>query len=119
MEDTTTNQSFETLKGISSELIEKYNVAGPYYTSYPTLGSWSEDFKSDDFKAALENLCKHKDTPLYLYIHFPFCDKMCFYCSCNSIITKDRKAMREYVMHLIGELDILEKFFKKYFLVVE
>lgn len=104
-----------SLKKVSKDLIEKYNVSCPYYTSYPTLSEWSSDFTSGDYIAGLTDLCaKGNGTPLYLYIHFPFCATQCYYCICNSMITHDRKKIGFFLNYLLREIDLLDDFFKKY-----
>jgi len=102
------------LKDINRNLIEKYNQSCPYYTSYPTLSEWSSDFTSRDYIAGLTDLCtKGAEVPLYLYIHFPFCVKQCFYCICNSIVTHDRIKIKNFLDYLFYEIDLLRAFFEK------
>lgn len=103
------------LNKITKDLIEKYNVSCPYYTSYPTLSEWSNDFTVQDYIAGLKDLCTSgEEVPLYFYIHFPFCRKQCYYCICNSIITHDRTKIKHFLKYLLLEIDLLHSFFKKH-----
>ena len=72
------------------ELIRKFDVNGPRYTSYPTADRFVEAFNSDALcdwlgKRSIGGIGK----PLSLYFHIPFCNTICYYCACNKIITKD------------------------------
>ncbi len=103
------------MKNIDKDLVEKYNVSCPYYTSYPTLSEWSGNFTSRDFIAGLNSLCtENREIPVLLYIHFPFCKKRCYFCICNSIITHDREKIREFLSYLFREIDLLNAFFEKH-----
>ena len=84
-------------------LIQKYDTAGPRYTSYPTALEFHNNFTQADFikHAALSN---KGGGPLSLYFHLPFCDTVCFYCGCNKIITKNRAHTAPYLANLYKEL---------------
>ena len=70
-------------------LINKYDYAGPRYTSYPTAPQFHENFGETEYrKIAAES--NQEGSPLSLYFHIPFCDTICFYCACNKVATKDR-----------------------------
>jgi len=86
-------------------LLEKYNISGPRYTSYPTALEFSEDYKSQDYVTCLEQLSDEKS--LSLYIHIPFCQNICYYCACNKIITKDKSRAEKYVENLIKEIRLV------------
>ncbi len=86
-------------------LLEKYNISGPRYTSYPTALEFTEDFSSKDYIGCLSNLAEDKS--LSLYIHIPFCQNICYYCACNKIITKDRSKAEKYVEYLIKEIQMI------------
>ncbi|MCF6299811.1 MAG: oxygen-independent coproporphyrinogen III oxidase [Proteobacteria bacterium] len=87
------------------ELIKKYNLTGPRYTSYPTAVVFNESFSESDY---MENLKSYysasQNKPLSLYFHIPFCDKLCFFYACNKIPTKKRSKADTYLDHL--ELEI-------------
>ncbi|MGX9418606.1 oxygen-independent coproporphyrinogen III oxidase [Vibrio sp. WJH972] len=80
------------------QMLDKYNYSGPRYTSYPTAIEFHEAFTIAEFDMAC---AKYPDRPLSLYIHIPFCHKLCYYCGCNKVITRHLHKADEY-------LDILE-----------
>jgi len=87
----------------NSELIRKYDKAGPRYTSYPTAVQFHEGFGAADYQAlALASNASGK--PLSLYFHIPFCDTVCFYCACNKIVTKNRARTAPYLQRLHREI---------------
>jgi len=92
---------------ISVEMLQKYDVAGPRYTSYPTADRFVEAFSADDYCQALQQRhARNANTPLSLYVHIPFCDALCFYCACNKIVTKRHERAREHLEYLRHELDL-------------
>ncbi len=68
-------------------LIQKYNYSGPRYTSYPTALEFSEDFGEQAF---LQAVARYPERPLSLYVHIPFCHKLCYFCGCNKIVTRQQ-----------------------------
>ncbi|MCF6249831.1 MAG: oxygen-independent coproporphyrinogen III oxidase [Methylococcaceae bacterium] len=85
------------------DLINRYDKAGPRYTSYPTALELHEGFADKEYR---EHICKSNAAggPLSLYFHIPFCDTVCFYCACNKIITKNRKHAEPYLKNLFKEI---------------
>jgi len=85
------------------DLVQKYNVPGPRYTSYPTAVQFSEEF--DDAQLE-ENYQRRRESsnPLSLYIHIPFCFSLCWYCGCTKIITKDQNRGDVYLNYLEKEM---------------
>lgn len=80
-------------------LINKYDLAGPRYTSYPT----APQFNASISKIALiDKMIMPSSNKLSLYFHIPFCAHLCYYCACNKIVTKKYEKGREYV-ELLGE----------------
>lgn len=88
---------------MNRQLIQKYDTAGPRYTSYPTALEFHESFKAKDFIEHAE-LSNQRGGPLSLYFHLPFCDTVCFYCACNKIITKNRDHAAPYIENIYKEL---------------
>jgi oxygen-independent coproporphyrinogen-3 oxidase len=90
---------------ISTELLKRYDVPGPRYTSYPTADRFVEAFTADDYARALR---LRRDTatalPLSLYVHIPFCASLCYYCACNKIITKCHARGAQYLHYLEREI---------------
>ncbi len=94
---------------INPELLQRYDVAGPRYTSYPTADRFVEAFGEADYLRALEQRrdgLAAKVYPLSLYVHIPFCESLCYYCACNKIITKHHARGAEYLRYLEREVDL-------------
>ncbi|MDR2188831.1 MAG: oxygen-independent coproporphyrinogen III oxidase [Azonexus sp.] len=87
------------------QIIRRFDVNGPRYTSYPTADRFVEAFDSE---AARLWLGKRNiggiSRPLSLYFHIPFCNTICYYCACNKIITKDHGRSAKYLKYLGREL---------------
>jgi oxygen-independent coproporphyrinogen-3 oxidase len=90
-------------------LIQKYNITGPRYTSYPTALEFT-DFDGNDYREAIEASAR-QDRDLSLYFHLPFCDTICYYCACNKIVTKDKRRAVPYLEHLHREIDLQAQLF--------
>ncbi|MCP3663923.1 MAG: oxygen-independent coproporphyrinogen III oxidase [Gammaproteobacteria bacterium] len=84
-------------------LINKYDYAGPRYTSYPTAPQFHDGFGEDAYRAAAAK-SNESGKPLSLYFHIPFCDTICFYCACNKVATKDRSMADEYLRRVYREI---------------
>lgn len=86
-------------------LIEKYNVPVPRYTSYPTVPNWKEaQFDSNIYLSQIkQGFEKANETGLALYIHLPYCESLCTYCGCNTRITVNHSVERPYIETLIKE----------------
>ncbi len=88
-----------------AELIQKYDRLGPRYTSYPTADRFTANFDIEAYRRALENSRRNgQSPPLSLYFHLPFCSKLCLYCGCNKIVTKDQSKAARYVDYLRKEI---------------
>ena len=90
----------------AGELVRRYAVQGPRYTSYPTALNFRDDFGVADYDAFLKE-ARRSPSPLSLYVHVPFCHSLCYYCACNKVITRDPNASRRYLDHLHKELEML------------
>lgn len=91
---------------MQSELIKKYNVAGPRYTSYPTVPYWDVDlFSTEGWLSHLkETFIKTNSTEgISLYIHLPFCESLCTFCGCHKRITKNHAVEDVYIEALLKE----------------
>lgn len=85
------------------DLIQRYNISGPRYTSYPTAVQFTDQFDEDAYKAAAQRSVE-ANGPLSLYFHIPFCDTICFYCGCNKIATKDTAKAQPYLARVYQEM---------------
>ena len=92
---------------IDEQLLRRFDVPGPRYTSYPTADRFVEAFGNDDYIRALEQRrAGSMALPLSLYIHIPFCESVCYYCACNKVITKHHSKSAEYLRYLSRELEL-------------
>ena len=97
------------MPAITPELLTKFDVAGPRYTSYPTADRFVDAFGVDDYLNALEQRQSGSPLsgkPLSLYVHLPFCESLCYYCACNKIITKHHDRAAPYLRYLSREVDL-------------
>lgn len=92
-------------------MIEKYNYSGPRYTSYPTALEFDDSFTEQNLLTAIEN---SKSDKLSLYIHIPFCAKLCYYCGCNKVITRHAHKADQYIEYLSLEIIKRAPLFKHY-----
>lgn len=91
---------------MTNSLIQKYNIPGPRYTSYPTVPYWDED--SFSYKEWIESVRKsfaESDSKegISLYIHLPFCKSMCTFCGCFKRITKNHEVEHPYIQAVLKE----------------
>ncbi|MDD1611582.1 MAG: oxygen-independent coproporphyrinogen III oxidase [Methylococcaceae bacterium] len=91
-------------------LINRYDKAGPRYTSYPTALELHEGFSDTDYRWHIAK-SNRAGGPLSLYFHLPFCDTVCFYCACNKIVTKNRGHAAPYLDNLCKEIAMLGALF--------
>lgn len=86
-------------------IVEKYNVSGPRYTSYPTVLQFSAAFGEADYcRIARASNAAAPAPNLSLYVHLPFCARLCYYCACNKVVTKKREQSVPYLEHLHREI---------------
>jgi len=97
----------ETRMKIPFELIEKYNVPVPRYTSYPPANFFDADFGTADYLKAVGQSNCEEPANVSIYIHIPFCTQLCLYCGCNTHITKDQELMRDYMQALKKEFRMI------------
>jgi oxygen-independent coproporphyrinogen III oxidase len=88
---------------VDLELVKKYNVAGPRYTSYPPATKFTDALKwSELAERILENNRDERD--LSLYFHIPFCETLCWYCGCTTVITLNHGQGTTYLNYLEKEV---------------
>ncbi|HDR1020893.1 TPA: oxygen-independent coproporphyrinogen III oxidase [Pasteurella multocida] len=90
-------------------LIQKYNYSGPRYTSYPTALEFNENYTDADFIQAAQ---RYPNRPLSLYVHIPFCHKLCYFCACNKVITRHQHKADIYLDFLEKEIEMRAPLFK-------
>ncbi len=94
---------------LSKELIQQYNVQGPRYTSYPTVPNWSEDVTYQDYSLALQNMGKDNQA-ISLYIHIPYCEKLCTFCGCMVKIRPNKPSVGDHYLDILfKELDLIDQ----------
>ena len=92
---------------IDKEIIQKFDVAGPRYTSYPTAPEWTNALTKATYEDKLR-IFGQSLTPLSLYVHIPFCRSLCYFCACNVLIRpNDEKYGDEYLGYLFKEMDLV------------
>ncbi|WP_406665022.1 oxygen-independent coproporphyrinogen III oxidase [Gallaecimonas sp. GXIMD1310] len=84
-----------------ADLIRRYNMAAPRYTSYPTALSFTETVRGDQWRDAI---ARAPSRQLSLYVHIPFCHQLCYYCGCNKVITRHSHKADRYLDHLAQEI---------------
>ncbi len=94
------------------ELIGKLSQQGPRYTSYPTADRFTAGFRVGDYLQAVNEVrALGVRNPLSLYLHIPFCEKLCYYCACNKVVTKHHSKAAEYLTYLKREIDMQGRLF--------
>ncbi len=96
---------------VSPDLLRRFDIPGPRYTSYPTADRFVEAFTAADYGQALVQrksgpTALAQPQPLSLYLHIPFCESLCYYCACNKIITKHHERAAAYLRYLSREVDL-------------
>lgn len=89
----------------SFELIKKYSNRLPRYTSYPPVPAWNGAASKEVWMEDLRVEAQNSSRGLSLYIHLPFCEKLCTYCGCNKRITANHKVEEPYIEALLKEWD--------------
>lgn len=95
-----------------SELIQRYDINGPRYTSYPTAVQFHPRFTADQYRIAAHASNINGD-PLSIYVHIPFCASPCFYCGCNRVITHDYSKSETYLKYLYQEIQLQAALFDR------
>jgi len=89
-----------------TELLEKYDVPVPRYTSYPAVPNWQETPAPNVWIEALHASLAADSSSLAIYVHLPFCETLCTFCGCNTVITRNRERSSPYVDMVLAELDL-------------
>jgi len=91
------------------ELLKKYDVPCPRYTSYPTVPYWEQSPTVEQWFAALNSTFAQGPVPYGIYIHIPYCETLCTYCGCNNTISKNHDKEEPYVRHLLKEWQLYKQ----------
>lgn len=87
-------------------LFKKYDIPAPRYTSYPTVPAWSDSPTTADWLQSMRASLSSDHSKWSLYIHIPYCETLCTFCGCNTVITKNHSLENPYVDRLLKEFDI-------------
>jgi coproporphyrinogen III oxidase/oxygen-independent coproporphyrinogen-3 oxidase len=88
------------------ELLKKYNIPVPRYTSYPTVPYWSDTPTTAEWIDSLDRALQKENPSVSIYVHIPFCETLCTFCGCNTSITKNHAVEEPYVQALQKEIDL-------------
>ncbi|HET6670063.1 MAG TPA: oxygen-independent coproporphyrinogen III oxidase [Pyrinomonadaceae bacterium] len=88
------------------DLFAKYDVPAPRYTSYPTVPFWSDTPTTQQWLEHLNSACEDQTAAWSLYLHLPFCESLCTFCACNTVITRDHRREAKYVELVLKEWSI-------------
>jgi len=91
---------------MTPELFAKYDVHVPRYTSYPMVPAWHAAPTTAQWTASLERALTDPSATLSLYVHLPFCESLCTFCGCNTVITRDHGRSKPYIDRVLRELDM-------------
>ena len=91
---------------MGTDLLKKYTIPGPRYTSYPTVPYWDKSLPSEnEWKLRVKKtfLNTNSEEGISLYIHLPYCESLCTYCGCNTRITLNHLVERPYILGILNE----------------
>lgn len=96
-------------------LLKKYNIAAPRYTSYPTVPAWTEAPSQEEWKELVATRFKlsNQENGISLYIHLPYCESLCTYCACNTRITVNHKVEEPYIASVLAEWHLYRFLFQE------
>jgi oxygen-independent coproporphyrinogen-3 oxidase len=98
---------------VDKNLLEKYNVPVPRYTSYPPANHFTDEFTQDEFKNIIIDSNSGKPEHIAVYIHIPFCEKICFYCGCNTCSLGSGSQIKPYIEALLKEIKMVSQHLDK------
>ncbi len=92
---------------VDKELLEKYNVPVPRYTSYPPANHFTTDFTAEDYLQLIKSSNTDGPELIAFYIHIPYCQKICYYCGCNAIKLRHEHSVSEYISMVKKEIEMV------------
>ena len=90
---------------MKQQILDKYNVPVPRYTSYPPANFFSDSFTSVDYESAIEASNKAQQNHISFYLHMPFCRSLCHYCGCNAYAMQKPELVERYINAVHAEID--------------
>src|SRR3954465_6006390 len=91
---------------MDQSLTDKYNVAGPRYTSYPTVPYWEDSPDEKTWIQHVQSAALNASDGISLYIHLPYCESLCTYCGCNTRITVNHAVELPYINAVLKEWEM-------------
>lgn len=110
MDNNPTSRAADQSLRFDPDLLRKYDVRGPRYTSYPTAPQFSDALGEAAWRTLAER-AGAGEAPLSLYVHIPFCRTVCFYCGCNKVITANYRRADDYLGRLEREMAMQAQWF--------
>ncbi len=101
------------LMKITEALLNKYNVPVPRYTSYPPANHFKTAFSQSEYIEMVNDSNDRKPENIAIYIHVPFCKRICFYCGCNSCHIGDGSLVGPYFEALKREIRMVSQYIDK------
>lgn len=98
---------------MNKDIISKYSVAVPRYTSYPPANFFTEKFTRQTYRNAIADSNVMNPQEISFYVHIPFCQKMCHYCGCNSMLLENKDIVSKYISALKKEIQLVLPTLKK------
>jgi len=95
------------------QLLKKYNKPGPRYTSYPPANFFHTEYNNDNYVQNLKSSNTQKPENISLYIHIPFCPRLCHFCGCNTTIMQKQDAVSRYINAVIKEIETVAQYLDK------
>src|SRR6266566_1806338 len=92
---------------VDLDLVKKYSVQGPRYTSYPPATHFTNEIAPEIFVEKIRDNGR-SERDLSLYFHLPFCQTLCWFCGCTTVITTDQKKSGDYLKYLEREMDLMK-----------
>src|ERR1700759_3021731 len=101
-------------------LVQKYAVAAPRYTSYPTVPYWDNtNFTNQTWRNKVAAAFAEETDGISVYIHLPYCESLCTYCGCNTRITKNHEVEKPYIKAVLKEWQLYKELSDKPLVIKE
>lgn len=89
------------------QLLKKYNIRAPRYTSYPPANRFTDEFDTRKAVALIEESNHRQPQNISLYFHFPYCPQTCYFCGCNSWLQQNDYQAEQYIKGLLKEVSFV------------